>query len=83
MSSKAKAVAISTAKKAIYSFPVLGWLLKDAVKGGPTALLWFIFNIIAVWLIAIAYFGLPALIVPALVAVPVIFVVLILLTMGK
>lgn len=83
MSSKAKAIAITATRKTIYSIPVFGWLLKDAVNGGVTALLWFIFNMVGSWLVAIFYLGFPALIIPALLAVPAMFVVLIMLTHGK
>ena len=80
MASKAKAIAITATKKTIYNIPVLGWLLRDAVNGGPTALLWFIFNMVASWLVAIFYIGYPAIIIPALIAVPVMFVLLFLIT---
>lgn len=78
-----KAIALRATQKTIYSIPVLGWLIKDAVYGGPTALVWFIFNLICSWLVAIFYIGYPALIIPALMAVPAMFVVLILIMMGK
>lgn len=80
MASKAKAIAIAATKKTIYNIPVFGWLLRDAVNGGPTALLWFIFNAVASWLVAIFYIGYPAIIIPALAAVPAMFVALFLIT---
>ena len=83
MASKAKAIAVAVTQKTIYNIPVIGWLLRDAVQGGPTALLWFIFNLVATWLVAIFYFGYPAIIIPALAAVPAMFVALITITMGK
>lgn len=83
MKSNAKAIALTAAKKLAFSVPVFGWLLKDAVNGGPTALLWFIFNMVASWLVAIYYLGYPAIIIPALIAVPTMFAALIWITMDK
>lgn len=83
MKSNAKAVALTATKKVAFNIPVFGWLLKDAVNGGPSALLWFIFNMVASWLVAIYYLGYPAIIIPALIAVPVMFAVLIWITMDK
>jgi hypothetical protein len=83
MGSKAKAIAIAATKKTIFNIPLLGWLLRDAVNGGPTAILWFIFNMVASWLVAIYYIGYPAIIIPALAAVPSMFVVIFLITWDK
>jgi hypothetical protein len=68
--------------KMIYHVPVFGWMLKDAVKGPTTAKVLFIVNLLLLWLLAIVTFGYPAIILPALTAVPVMFVVLILITKG-
>ena len=48
-------------------------LIADAVKGRESAKLFFAFNCAVVWLAAIALFGYPAIILPALALVPVIF----------
>ena len=42
-----------------------------------------VLNLAAAWLLAIVFFGYPALIMPALVAVPTVFYILIRLTMGR
>ncbi len=57
----------------VYAIPLLGWLIEDAVKGRASAKLFFALNIAILWLAAIAIFGYPAIIVPALAMVPVIF----------
>jgi hypothetical protein len=66
----------------IYHVPVFGWMLKEAVRGPTTAKALFIVNLLLLWLLAIVTFGYPAIILPALTAVPVMFVLLILITKG-
>ncbi len=66
----------------IYRVPLFGWMLKEAVQGPTTAKVPFVVNLLLMWLLAIVAFGYPAIILPALVAVPVMFVVLILITKG-
>ena len=67
----------------VYSIPLFGWMVRDAAEGRESAKVLFLINIALVWLIAIVAFGYPAIILPALCAVPAIFVALILLTAGK
>lgn len=66
----------------IYKVPVVGWMLKAAVSGSTVARVLVILSLLLVWLLAVLAFGYPAIILPALAAVFVIFVILILITMG-
>ncbi|WP_077963379.1 hypothetical protein [Ensifer adhaerens] len=66
----------------VYHVPVFGWMLKEAVQGSQTAKVLFLVNCALIWLLAIVTFGYPAIIIPALTLVPVIFVLLILITTG-
>ncbi|WDZ79920.1 hypothetical protein PWG15_31335 (plasmid) [Ensifer adhaerens] len=66
----------------VYNVPVFGWMLKEAAQGSQTAKVLFVINCALIWLLAIIAFGYPAIIIPALVLVPVVFVLLILITMG-
>ena len=68
--------------RALFHVPLFGWLLKDAVLGRPSAAVWFIFNLAAIWLLAVLWFGYPAIIIPALAAVAIFFVALIIITWG-
>jgi hypothetical protein len=68
--------------KMVYHVPVFGWMLKEAVQGSATAKVLFIVNLLLLWLLAVVTFGYPAIILPALTAVPVMFVLLILITKG-
>ncbi|SDA74563.1 hypothetical protein [Sinorhizobium sp. NFACC03] len=66
----------------VYNVPVFGWMLREAMQGSQTAKVLFVINCALIWLLAIVAFGYPAIIIPALVLVPVVFVLLILITMG-
>ena len=66
----------------VYNVPIFGWMLKEAVQGSQTAKVLFLINCVLIWLLAIVAFGYPAIIIPALVLVPTVFVVLILITTG-
>jgi hypothetical protein len=65
-----------------YAFPVFGWMLREAAEGPAVAKTLFVVNCLLIWILAIAIFGYPAIILPALAMVPVIFTVLILITKG-
>lgn len=66
----------------IYRVPLFGWMLREAIYGPTTAKVLFVVNLLLLWLLAIIVFGYPAIILPALAAVPVMFVVLLLITKG-
>lgn len=66
----------------VYHVPVFGWMLKEALQGSQTAKVLFLVNCALIWLLAIVTFGYPAIIIPALALVPVIFLLLILITTG-
>ncbi|MFM2279885.1 MAG: hypothetical protein RLZZ444_2116 [Pseudomonadota bacterium] len=67
----------------VYRIPVFGWMIKEAALGSANTKVLFLINMVLVWLLAIATFGYPAIIIPALIAVPSMFTVLILITAGK
>jgi hypothetical protein len=67
----------------IYRIPILGWLLREAAEGSGNIKALFLVNCALIWLLAIIAFGYPAIIIPALCAVPTIFVLLILITAGR
>lgn len=79
---RGRAVSRPLALRLLYAFPVLGWMLKEAAEGPAVAKTLFIVNCVLAWILAIAFFGYPAIILPALAMVPVIFTVLILITKG-
>jgi hypothetical protein len=67
----------------VYNIPVFGWALREAAQGPAATKLLFIVNLLACWLLAIPAFGYPAIIIPALTAVPAMFVALILITWDR
>lgn len=69
-------------ERMIYAIPVLGWMLKDVAYGDKDNIYYFIAALLMMWIIAIIAFGYPAIIIPALVAVPVIFLALVSITRG-
>lgn len=67
----------------VYRVPVFGRLIREATEGSATAKVLFLVNIILAWVLAIMMFGYPAIILPALAAVPTMFIILMLITVGK
>ncbi len=65
-----------------YSLPLLGWLLRDAVRGGLSARLWFTANLGMIWLLLIVLFGYPAFIIAAIAMALGMLIILVLLTAG-
>jgi hypothetical protein len=64
----------------VYKIPVFGWMLREAVYGPATAKALFAINCVLLWLLAISYFGYPAIIIPALCAVPAMLILLVVLS---
>lgn len=64
----------------IFNIPVFGWMLREAVEGTTTARVLFIVNCVLIWILAIAWFGYPAIIIPALAAVAGMFAILLVLS---
>ncbi len=60
--------------------PVLNWFVNDAINGSVTCKVCFILNLGMAWLLAIYVFGYPAIIIPALTLVPLVFITLISIT---
>ena len=69
-------------KNVVFAVPVFGWLLKSAWYGDMVEKLFFLVNILALWAIAIFFFGYAALIVPLLGLVAVYLVGMVILTAG-
>lgn len=66
-----------------YHIPVLGWIARDLAHG-PEDTIWYALTILVTLLVlAVKSWGLVALAMTALAMVPVVFVTLILITVGK
>jgi len=66
----------------IYRIPVFGWLIREAAEGSANVKTLFLINCAMLWLLAIVLFGYPAIIIPALCLVAIVFVLLILIMRG-
>jgi hypothetical protein len=68
--------------KFVYAIPLFGWMLKDAVHGPSDSKYWFIADMLMLWALAIIFFGYPAIIIPALTAVPIMLALIVMITWG-
>lgn len=66
-----------------FHFPVLGWIARDLAHGDEDTIWYALTILVTVLVLAIKSWGLVALAMAALAMVPVMFVVLILITVGK
>lgn len=69
-------------ERLIYAIPILGWMLKDVVHGDSDNIWYFLATLFCLWVLSAMTWGYPGIIVPALIAVPLVFVGLVLLTRG-
>jgi hypothetical protein len=65
-----------------YRIPVLGAIAREWAEGHPDFPMMLVFALVSMWACAIAIWGLPALYLPAVAAVPGMFVFLIAITRG-
>ena len=66
----------------IYRLPVVGAIAREWAEGDPDFPLAFALTLILLWACAVAIWGLPALYLPAVAAVPVMLTLLVLITQG-
>lgn len=69
-------------KRSFFYIPVLGWIARDCAKGHPENIYYAIAIFLSLVAMAVMTWGLPALGLTALAMVPVMFVVLIKITIG-
>lgn len=66
-----------------YSIPLFGWIARDLVHGTRDNLLYFLVILLTALVLAVKTWGIVALTMVALAAVPVCFLLLILISFGK
>lgn len=76
-------VTPSLFERIIFRVPILGRMLREVVYGEKENIYYFLFTIFTLWFLAVLTLGYPAFIIPVLLAVPSMFTVLILITVGK
>lgn len=69
-------------QRMFYAIPVIGWIAKDLMFGDKNNVWFALIGFVSLWLSSALVFGLPGLYIPALMLVPVVFVVLFLITKG-
>lgn len=70
-------------KRAVFGIPLLGRMLREVVYGDADNIYYFLFSVFALWFLAVLTWGWAAFIMPFMAIVPGMFVVLIMITMGK
>ncbi len=71
----------ATAERRLHSVPVLGWIARDIAQD-PDSIWYALVILLTIFVLAIKTWGIMVLSLAALATVPVVFVVLILITLG-
>lgn len=69
-------------QRLFFAIPVFGWLARDAANARAEDLYYTVGAVLSMWGCSAMVFGLPGLYIPALMMVPVMFLVLILISRG-
>jgi len=67
-------------QRLFFAVPVIGWIAKDLLYGDHANVWFAVILFVSLWMISALTFGLPGLYIPAVLLVPVIFVLLICIT---
>lgn len=65
-----------------YRIPVIGWIARDLMEGDEDHIWYLLVMLVSLWGIALLTWGLPALVIGALAAVPVCLTLIVLVTRG-
>ncbi len=66
----------------LLAVPVLGWIARDLLHGDKNNIWYLLVALLSLWAIAVMTWGVLALYLPAVAAVPVVMVILLLITRG-
>ncbi|WP_095588841.1 hypothetical protein [Actibacterium ureilyticum] len=69
-------------RRILFAIPVLGWIARDLIHGDKDNIWYLLVAVLSLWAMAVMTWGVPALYLPALAAVPVIFLMLLWITRG-
>ncbi len=69
-------------RRSFYRVPVLGWIARDLIEGDADNIWYLLAAILCLWIMAIMTWGLPALYLPAVIAAPLVMVLLVIITLG-
>lgn len=76
----APARALSLPQRVIYAIPVIGWIARDLMEGDADNVWYLLVAFFSLWMIAGMTWGLPGIVVPALMLVPLCALGIILIT---
>jgi len=71
------------AKRAFFAIPILGWIARDVAYGDESNIYFAVIAFVSLWAMSALTFGLPGLYLPAVALVPVMFCMLIAITLAK
>ena len=80
---KPEPLAARLFKRTVFGIPILGRMLREVVYGDKDNIYYFLFSVLCLWFFAVLTWGWAAFILPFTVIVPAMFVVLLLITVGK
>ncbi len=69
-------------QRLLFAIPLFGWMARDVAEGDPEDLGYTAGAIFSMWGCSALVFGLPGLYIPAVMMVPVMFLILILISRG-
>ena len=69
-------------QRLFFAIPLVGWVARDVMFGTREDLWYAIALFVLLWVLSVMIFGIPGLYIPALIMVPVMWVVLILISRG-
>ncbi|MEM9550169.1 MAG: hypothetical protein AAGA05_03275 [Pseudomonadota bacterium] len=69
-------------QRLLFAVPIFGWVARDLTLGDADNVWYALGGFASLWAISVVLFGIPGLYIPALLLVPVIWVVLLLITRG-
>lgn len=69
-------------RRILFAIPVLGWIARDLIHGDEDNIWYLLVAVLSLWAMAVMTWGVPALYLPALAAVPVIFLMLLWIARG-
>ncbi len=67
----------------LYSLPVIGWFARDLARDPEGHIWYFVVIVLTLAILAVKIWGLVALALPAVLFTPVMFVILVLISVGK
>ncbi|GAA6192852.1 hypothetical protein DS909_10915 [Phaeobacter gallaeciensis] len=67
----------------VFAIPLFGWMAKEMAEGGADIWFFAIAAVVCMWGCSTLLFGLPGFYLPAVLFVPVMFLILILISRGK